>query len=195
MIPITKIIDNYWNYYLLLEEKFINTFKYVELNQDNFDTYSNEYMSLMYAIGAEVDSFLKVFCNYNANDYKNMEDYGKYIITNNPEILELRVIVREKRILLSPFNLKENTIDNNKVLFWWKAYDNIKHSRHLNTKDGNLKNTLYLLSALYLLEVIYIKKSNPTYIPINNSKLFILIENEEDWVKEIRNFRIVEKEK
>jgi len=34
----------FWSYYLNLEEKFINTTKYVEVTKDNYFTYSIEYI-------------------------------------------------------------------------------------------------------------------------------------------------------
>ena len=57
-----EFLRNYWAYYLLLEEKFIHTLNYVELAKENFGTYSNEYAALIQMIGAELDSFFKVYC-------------------------------------------------------------------------------------------------------------------------------------
>ena len=34
---------DYWAYYLMLEDKFIDTTNYVTLAEDNYGTYSNEY--------------------------------------------------------------------------------------------------------------------------------------------------------
>ena len=193
MIPVFKFIEDYWNYYLLLEKKFLDTLSYVELHEDNFDTFSNEYANQIYSIGAELDSLFKVFCHFKENDYKTFKDYGKYIMQNYPEILTFKVKIKEKKMLLSPFNYDKNKINNSKTLFWWQAYDNLKHSRHLNKQDGNLKNTLYILSALYLLEMFYMKKKLVTvsYVPINDSKLFTLIESDRDLFNVDRNFKIV----
>lgn len=185
MMIISQFIETYWNYYLLLEEKFLNTLKYVELHENNFDTYSNEYASLICTIGAELDSVFKAFCCFKQTDYKTIKDYGNYIKTHYPRVLTLQVKVREKGILISPLDIKQNVINNSKTLFWWQAYDNIKHSRSKNEKDGNLRNTLYLLATLYLLEMFYMSKklAGSTYIPLNDSKLFALIENYDDLLR------------
>ena len=36
-----QFIREYWNYYLMLEKKFITTTLYVALSEDNFNTFSN----------------------------------------------------------------------------------------------------------------------------------------------------------
>lgn len=37
-----EFLNNYWAYYLMLEDRFVHTLNYVELSQDNEDVYSNE---------------------------------------------------------------------------------------------------------------------------------------------------------
>ena len=49
----------FWSYYLNLEEKFINTTKYVEVTKDNYLTYSIEYTSLLLNICSEIDVIFK----------------------------------------------------------------------------------------------------------------------------------------
>ena len=183
MIPVYKFITDYWNYYLLLEKKFLNTLDFVTLSEDNFETYSNEYTNIMYTIGAELENVLKTFCRFKSDEYRTMKDYGKYIKENYPEILKMPVAVQGKSLILKPFDLSKNTLESSNVLFWWQAYDNIKHSRLNSRKDGNLKNTLYMLSALFLLEMYYMKRKlqGHDYEPINESNIFEFIENDEDY--------------
>lgn len=59
-----EFLQHYWCYYLVLEEKFRNTLNYVELDQDNERTFSNEYALLLQAIGAELDNFLKFIADF-----------------------------------------------------------------------------------------------------------------------------------
>lgn len=83
-----EFIREYWNYYLLLENKFLNTLNYVELSDEkdkkdekdkndnyyNYSTFSKEYMSQIYTIGAEIDTVLKVICGFNQ---KKKDKYEK----------------------------------------------------------------------------------------------------------------------
>lgn len=66
MITRRELTEEYWQYYLLLEGKFVNTLQYVELRKFNYWTFSQEYELLIQAIGAELDSVFKMFCGLNA---------------------------------------------------------------------------------------------------------------------------------
>jgi hypothetical protein len=59
-------LQRYWSYYLILEEKFRITLNYVELDERNAFSFSNEYALLLQSIGAELDNFFKVYCGFSA---------------------------------------------------------------------------------------------------------------------------------
>lgn len=48
-------IRDYWKYYLMLEEEFMDTFKYVEFSKDNYKTFSVEYLKLFQVVCSEID--------------------------------------------------------------------------------------------------------------------------------------------
>lgn len=173
-----QFLCDYWAYYLMLEEKFVNTLNYVTLSEDNEDTYSNEYAGLIQMIGAEMDSFFKVYCGFAPSEIKNITDYCEFITKYYPEILTQEVRVKAADLTFKPFD----RWDKNKAkqsLFWWLAFDNIKHSRTVNRKDASQKNVLYALSALFLLEMKYLRKiaaeNEEIDIPDEKSKLFSLV--------------------
>lgn len=147
---------DYWAYYLMLEDKFIDTTNYVTLAEDNYGTYSNEYAALMQMIGGELDSFFKVYCGYAPTDFKKISDYYTYLMQDYPDVLNQKINVRSADIVFQPFAGWDGTRAK-QSLPWWMAFDNIKHSRAVNKRDANQKNTLYLLGALYLLEMKYLK--------------------------------------
>ena len=64
----------FWSYYLNLEERFINTTKYVEVAKNNYSTYSIEYTSLLLSICSEIDViFKKIFdLHFNLLNYKKI---------------------------------------------------------------------------------------------------------------------------
>ena len=53
---------SYWQYFLAIEADFAATARYVEICQDNFDTYSVEYAKLLLASSSETDVLCKVLC-------------------------------------------------------------------------------------------------------------------------------------
>lgn len=210
---------DYWAYYLMLEDKFIDTTNYVTLAEDNYGTYSNEYAALMQMIGGELDSFFKVYCltkrkkdefeeKLENDNKKNLEKkiekvsnkhldirfYKEYILETYPEIIEQEVKVRSANIGFCPFRIwKENDSKRDETAevkqnfatvkrkTWWRAFTDVKHNRSSSKKDANQRNTLYLLGALYLLEMKYLKniteESGERDIPDDGSKLFEL----HDW--------------
>jgi len=168
----------YWMYYLLLESKVIHTSSYVHFHEDNLNAFSYEFANLQYSIGAELDSFFKVYCGYQTTDVTNIRDYADQILTNRyTNIIDQEIILREYDINIKPFSGWDKNLPK-QSLPWWTAYDNIKHSRYDNIKDASLKNVLNLLGGLYLLEMKYLKELADYYsdmdCPDYDSSLFEL---------------------
>lgn len=166
---------NYWRYYLMLEAKFVHTLQYVTLSNDNFDTYSNEYAHLIQTVGAELDAFFKVYCGFAPKALKNISDYAAFILQDWPGIK--KQVVKADEISLQPFeNWEEHRAKQS--LFWWEAFDTIKHSRVANEDVASMKNTINILAALYMLEMKFFKKladMNDTIdIMQDGSKVFLL---------------------
>lgn len=167
----------FWLYYLNLEERFINTTKYVEVAKNNYSTYSIEYTSLLLSICSEIDVIFKEICGFNQNDHKCIKDYFNIVNVKFPDILKEKVTFSFASIELTPFwDWKEDNIP-----FWWKDYNNVKHGRLNNFMVGNLENVLNALAALYILERYQLKnivdnssnRSDPN-IPDTHSKIFNL---------------------
>ena len=67
-----ELMNNHWKYYLMLENRLIKTLDCVELSQDNYNTYSNEFAALLQIIGAELDNFFKVYCGFSLSERKTI---------------------------------------------------------------------------------------------------------------------------
>ena len=50
-----KVVKNYWEYYRELEDEFLLTRRYVDFTENNFATYSVEYLKLYQAVCSEID--------------------------------------------------------------------------------------------------------------------------------------------
>lgn len=172
-----EFLCDYWAYYLMLERKFMHTLDYVSLHTDNESAYSNEYAALIQMIGSEIDSFFKVYCGFGASDIKSITEYCCSVTTDYPGILTQKVSVRAAKMTFKPFEGWDRE-KARQSLFWWNAFDNIKHSRTTNKKDASQKTVLYALAALFLLEMKYLKKiatqNNEMDIPDEKSQLFSL---------------------
>lgn len=181
-----ELIQKHWNYYLMLEQKILETRNYVEFCKKNFSTSSNEFGLLIIAIGAELDNFFKTYCKIpvkQRNSSKNnIKTYAKYLSSNYATIATEKITVLDTNpiIILSPFD----KLNSSNQFSWWVAYNAVKHNRYKSFKDAKLVNAITILSALYLLEMKMFKniyqsmrnKANALDCPLNQSKLFALKE-------------------
>ena len=172
-----EFINVFWNYYLNLENKFINTTQYVEVDEKNYNTFSIEYIELLQSICAEIDTVMKEICGFKQEEFKKISEYYDKI-KENPffkDIMTEKTTYIYKKIIVEPFN-EWNERSSPK---WWQGYNNVKHERIEKYTDGNLKNVLNALSALYILERYKIKESTDGTnksldIPEIDSKIFAL---------------------
>lgn len=192
-------VDKYWRYYLEIEKQFSLTMRYVEAVPYNYYTYSIEYTQLLMTICSEIDVLGKVIAQYcdSSFDY-NKSDIRKWglIFQQNYSELQSKIVYFNERIEINPFKswkyeVRQNRNGQNymalskssKQLFWWKNYNEVKHSRvkindGSNYKKANLKNVLYSLSALYIMEQFLLRNCfNGALLykheKIENSRLFM----------------------
>lgn len=170
-----ELENKYWRFYLLLEKKFIKIINYVELSEDNYKTYSLEFVSLLREIGSEIDIIMKEFCESSSKKKGNIKKYADEILKDYPNITKQGVIGNGIRII--PFECWD--IEKAaQSLEWWKAYNSVKHERINNFNKANLKNVFYSLGALFILNNYLLKKiTKEEYYMIHlgeNSSIFIL---------------------
>lgn len=175
-----RIFQEYWKYYIHLEQLLINTLDFVALNKNNFRTYSNQYASILQLTGAELDAFFKSFFEIKRSNDFNIKIYIKQLIDKQPELIQQRVRILDTDIILIPFEKCKGVLKN-RPMTWWKAFTGIKHNRIEYFSKATLENCLLILSALYMLECQCIleigKKDKSADSPNPESKLFVL----EDW--------------
>ncbi len=182
-----ELVQKYWNYYLMLEQRLLETRNYVEFRNENFNTSSNEFGLLIISIGAELDNFFKTYCEIPDGERDtqktSMKVYADYLSQHYPDIANEKITVLDTNpvIILSPFAL---TKPENQHYQWWDAYNQVKHNRYENFTEAKLINAITLLSALFLLEMKEFKniydssadKEHAMDCPLNQSKLFAMKE-------------------
>jgi len=181
-----ELLNNYWRYYLMLENKYLVIEQFIEPVNANFSTYSLELVNVLQSVCSELDVFFKVVCGFNQTDRKSMNDY--YAIVNQKYSGLKQQIVRIHGMEIKPFE-NWNESQPSQSLNWWQAYNDIKHGRVDNFSKATLENVIYALSALYTLEMYYIKEvataSNQKDIPDEESKIFSL----KNWKTQYGNMR------
>lgn len=141
----------------MLEKHFVESIEFVELHKDNFDAFSNGYALLIQAIGAELDTVFKEFCGFNTTDRKTIADYAQHILTNTTDIKNQKISVQEYDIEIQPF-MNWDINQPGQSLQWWGAFTDVKHNRYEQLKQAKQENALNILGALYLIEMLYLKK-------------------------------------
>ena len=173
-----EFLNNYWRYYLILEQKMMNSLQFVELDVDNFYAFSMEFITQIQNLGSEVDTIMKVIAGFQLSSRKTITDYASTILVKYPSITQQEVKIQNNSLIIKPFK-NWNTNQPSKSLVWWENYNEIKHGRTQNMKKANLNTTLHLLGALYILEIYLLKEIADTYndvdIPDSESKLFIMM--------------------
>ncbi|CAI3548293.1 hypothetical protein [Clostridium neonatale] len=172
-----EFLEKYFQYYLVLEDDFIKTTKYVQLNIRNYKTFSIEYTKQYQAICSEIDVLCKEICNSLGTTAGNFKEYTNVILGNFNDITSKIINVGlNTKINLEPFKDWSDDPNYNSPK-WWKEYNSVKHNRNENFENANLENVLNSLAGLYILEKYYLKKicadTNEMYdIPDKDSELY-----------------------
>lgn len=176
--------QRYWLYFLLLEKDFLQTERYLAIDEINFKSFSNEYIKQYQTICSEIDVVAKSYCKEIDSKFKGstINTYCKCIIDSNPDFVNRAVKLKGTQILLHPWNnwtysLEAQNDGKTKITScnpeWWHMYNKIKHSRtSVNQESGlpyykfaNLENVVNALAALYQMELYYYRLLRQNHFP------------------------------
>lgn len=139
----------HWSYYVSLEDDLIETGRYVEICEDNFDTYSTQFTRLLLAAGSEVDVVAKILCRQKDPNgkHENIDEYRTVITREIPALLNIELGIQWKSVRIKPWESWGASPPSNPE--WWRAYNKVKHERNANFKSANLRNTLGAFAGLF----------------------------------------------
>ena len=66
MLTFQDLVSQYWKYYLALENRFLETERYVEFDLSNGMVYSMEYMMLFQTICSEIEKLMPVSVSHHS---------------------------------------------------------------------------------------------------------------------------------
>lgn len=116
-----NFIKNFWHYYIQLENEFLETRKYVEISEDNFSTYSLEYLKLYQALCSEIDVIgkamaVEVNSNFKPSDAKNNIYKWWYEIQDEFKVHSDYADINNAGISLSSFSV--TLLDSVEIIPW-----------------------------------------------------------------------------
>lgn len=208
----TEFLQRYWNYYLILEKDFLETERYLAIDELNFSAFSNEYIKQYQAICSEIDVISKSYCKALNSQFrgKNINGYCKQIIDSVADFPTRTINVLNRDLQVIPwdnwsYSVTAQSNGTQKIEAdnpdWWNKYNKIKHTRTTtNAETGlpyyklaNQKNVLNSLAALFQLEMHYYRLlwqthfSNEPDMPDPSSNLFEVKDWGNTWVMAGRN--------
>ena len=140
---------HYWQYFVALESDLAKATRYVEIAESNMATYSVEFARLILSAGSEIDVLAKVLCDQHQLPVspQNIDGYRKAITGRFAEFVWLQIRVPRYALQVLPWR----TWHDGKNPEWWRAYNDIKHERHINFAHATLKNALHSMAGLFSL--------------------------------------------
>ena len=153
--------DASWHYFLALESDFNNSIRFVDLAEENDPTFSTEFARQLVCISTEFETVAKQLCPLidNSKSAGNIADYKEIILSKYPEVYKAPVYIDRYKRTIFPFSCWENEGER---LEWWDAYQHVKHHRQDYFNEATIKNTLYALASLLILELYLYGTINPS---------------------------------
>ena len=148
--------NRHWSYYLAIESQLAETARFVEFSDQNKNTYSIEFARILLAAASEIDVIAKQLCKLldSNSEAGSIFQYQSVINKYLPNITQEVIRISRYSAVLQPW---ENFALPNLPPTWWTAYNKVKHHRHTNFEDANLKNAMHAVGALHILVVYYYK--------------------------------------
>ena len=143
----------YWNYYISIEDDLYKLSRYIEFDMRNEAVFSIELVRLLISSSSEFEVVAKEFCKVKdpSKTIENIIDIRDNLLAFYPVICDLEIIIPRFGLHYQPF-IKWKTNEN---LEWWTSYNSVKHHRNSNYEEGNLRNVMNAIGALYIINLYY----------------------------------------
>lgn len=165
MIDFNGFSRSYWNYYIELEKRMLETRRFVEFDVNNHKTFSSNFLMLFQSVCSEIDVVGKEIAAYFNEQFEH-EDGKKPINRWWYEIQDNLIDINREIVFADSFPLKPwerfrvaqkistQTRNGQQVAVtnynlqpktdgveyatpkWWNAYNKVKHKRLKNDAEG-----------------------------------------------------------
>lgn len=146
--------------YQIIESDFIEFTNYVPLEEGLLDNvYSPRLADIIIRLGCQIEAFFKEWLNCPlADSYPKVDSYRngflkmhqfKKFFEPTAKLSSQEVLVIKLGYTIRPFEDFIKSGDD--VPFWWTIYNDQKHKAYIERKKATIRNTLYPLAALFVL--------------------------------------------
>lgn len=146
--------------YSLIQEDYLKLTEFVHPHEDNFNVFSHRIYELLLRTCTEIENVLREQLAKHQTDL-GIELTDKPKIHDYKKLIERKVVDRSLRctvglqfwshpnvLWINPF---QDWFNGDASLFWYRAYNNVKHNREANFPEANFKNLTYAFAALFQL--------------------------------------------
>lgn len=173
----------YWSIYKNLENELLSLTNQIHFDDKQLNVYSTKLVDLILRASIEIESISKDIYARNGGNSNPVDEHGNpktlYFDTDCLEYLNKKWNICDKEISIiatnTYFTNKTNITfqplknSNKRGKNTWKiAYQAIKHNREENLLKASLKNCIYAIGALYILNLYFIDKEFSQNDKLNN---------------------------
>lgn len=137
----------HWLQFLSLEKDFVRTIEYVEVDDQNQNTFSVTYTKLLLSICSEIDVVAKLICKrINADSRaRTIDNYRNEIIGKYPNFHKVEALIPRYGLNIMPWASWSGDANPE----WWRSYNKVKHERDVNYNLASQKNVKEALCGLF----------------------------------------------
>ncbi len=150
---------NQFRTYKYNEQKLLETVPYLEINEDNKNSYSLNFCILLQNICTDFESLIKMYFGIS-DDEKNSNAIER--LKNDDafsEMLEEEVsLINYKYHTIHPFITNYDEKKKRNEFVTWIKYNKIKHNKIINIKQANQETVISALAALFCLNMYILKQ-------------------------------------
>jgi len=136
------------DFYIDTEKQFLDLIRIIPLDNPD-ETYSPRLYNVLQSSCSQVENLMRLLCEKFSLKYENTDFPAYHKLLNVEGIMDKQWIYCTKTdSTLYPFEIETDFV----TPFWWRGYNGTKHKLPDGLKQGNIKNTLFALSASYTLQ-------------------------------------------
>ena len=172
-------MEPHWSYLLAIEQDLVQLARFVDFDERNFGCFSIEIARLLMAAAAETDVVCKQICIKHDPRSKasKIGAYKAALLRQFPRLPQFVVTIPRYGLGLKPWS-NWNKKKNIEAPLWWTAYNKIKHHRHTDFHQGNLKNALNAIAGLFVMVIhLYEEKAAKGLLAPSPALLSVSAEN------------------
>lgn len=157
----------FWPTYKRLENEMVTLTSEIRFDDNQMKVYSDKLLELLIRISVEIEAISKELYLKNGGD-NDIPESEMFFDTVCLQLLEEKWNLSKKCVIIDGIHFAFEEEDN-RILTplnkankrgtsgpkWKQAYQAVKHNRSKNYQQGNIKNCLHALAALYVLNIYY----------------------------------------